>query len=251
MAGMPMRKAINPGAWWAILLAGFVALFALLQGSATALASVRGEAGLIVLAATLAAALLVQRGFFAGSWADAWRTLGLGAPRMRGLATAGVVSLLALCAYPVFLLVAGGGVSLHGGAALLAVGVFAQGGVAEELVFRGYLYGHLRRRFSFWRAASISVLPFAAAHLYTFAVMAWPVALAALALSVVLSFPLAHLYELGGRTIWAPAIAHAVVQGAIKLIVIDDLRFPIVWMGASALALWLVFLVGLPARDRS
>jgi hypothetical protein len=38
--------------------------------------------------------------------------------------------------------------------------------------------------------------------------MSWPVALAAVGLAVVLSFPLAYLFELGGRTIWAPAILH-------------------------------------------
>ncbi len=75
------------------------------------------------------------------------------------------------------------------------------------------------------------MIPFAAAHLYLFATMAWPIALAALALSVLIAFPFAWLYELGGRTIWAPAIAHAVVQGAIKLFVIQDQIFPIVWMG--------------------
>jgi hypothetical protein len=55
----------DTGVRWAPLLGGIVALYAVLQGTAGALNSVRGEAGLIVAAATLAAALLIQRVFFA------------------------------------------------------------------------------------------------------------------------------------------------------------------------------------------
>jgi hypothetical protein len=66
----------------------------------------------------------------------------------------------------------------------------------------------------------------------------WPVALAAVLLSAVLSFPLAYLFELGGRTIWAPAIVHFVVQGAIKLITVPgpaETMLPVVWMAAAAI----------------
>jgi membrane protease YdiL (CAAX protease family) len=48
---------------------------------------------------------------------------------------------------------------------LLLPGLFAQGGIAEECLFRGYLFGHLRRERSFWRAAWLSVPPFVAVHL--------------------------------------------------------------------------------------
>jgi hypothetical protein len=32
--------------------------------------------------------------------------------------------------------------------------------------------------------------------------------------------PLAHLFELGGATIWAPAILHFVIQATVKVVVI-------------------------------
>jgi hypothetical protein len=67
--------------------------------------------------------------------------------------------------------------------------------------------------------------------------MPWPIALAALVLSVVLSFPLAHLFELGGHTIWAPALLHFVVQGTVKLVVFSGdaaALFPLVWIAAGA-----------------
>jgi len=83
-------------------------------------------------------------------------------------------------------------------------------------------------------------------HLLMFLTMPWPVALAALLLSIVLSFPLSHLFELGGRTVWPPALLHFVVQGTAKLVVFsgeEASTFPIVWMGASAVLPMFVMLI--------
>ena len=88
------------------------------------------------------------------------------------------------------------------------------------------------------RAASLATLPFAAVHLLMFLTMPWPVAAAALLLSLVLSFPLAALFELGGATIWPPAVVHFVVQGTVKVLSVSGESaavFPLVWMAASAL----------------
>lgn len=236
---------------WALLLGGFAALFALMHGLAGSLASMRGEAGLMVAAATIGAALVLVRMFYARNWRESWITLGLGRPRWLGVQTAATLCLLLLAVYPVYLAAQGSFFSVYPNAGWLALGIFAQAGLAEECVFRGFLYGQLRRRYPFWRAALLSTLPFAAAHLLLFATMAWPIALAALLLSVVLSFPLARLYDLSGGTIWAPALAHAVVQGAIKLLVIEDPAFPLVWMAACAILPWLVFAVSSSADNRS
>jgi len=54
-----------------------------------------------------------------------------------------------------------------------------QAGVAEELVFRGFLFGHLRRQRTFWRAAAASLPPFLVAHLFLFFALPWPIALTA------------------------------------------------------------------------
>jgi hypothetical protein len=55
-----------------------------------------------------------------------------------------------------------------------------------------------------------------------------PVAAAATLLSLVMSFPLARLYDLGGGTIWAPALLHFVAQAGPKIAVVPggqaDLR---------------------------
>jgi membrane protease YdiL (CAAX protease family) len=128
----------------------------------------------------------------------------------------------------------------------LLPGLFAQGGIAEETLFRGYLFGHLRAGRTFWRAAALSTLPFVAVHAVLFVTLPFWVALAALLLSVVMSFPLAYVFELGGSTIWPPALLHFVVQATVKVFVVTGeagSAFPFVWMMASAMLPLLVFSV--------
>ena len=131
----------------------------------------------------------------------------------------------------------------------LAPGLFAQAGIAEEILFRGYLFGRLRRGRSFWRAAWLSMIPFVGVHLLLFFTMPWPVALAALLLSVALSFPFAHLFELGGGTIWPPALLHFVVQGTVKVLVMSgpaSSLFPFVWIASSAVLPMLALVISRP-----
>src|SRR5262245_61646986 len=108
---------------------------------------------------------------------------------------------------------AGDAMELVPAAPWLLLGVFAQGGIAEELVFRGYLFGHIRRTRPFWRAALISAIRFALVHFTLVLTLPWAIALTAVVMSVVMTFPLSWLYELGGRTIWAPAVLHTRAAG--------------------------------------
>jgi hypothetical protein len=73
--------------------------------------------------------------------------------------------------------------------------------------------------------------------------MPWPIAVASVLLAVVVSFPLARLYELGGGTIWAPALLHFVIQGTVKVVVGGGgmESFAIIWMIASAVVPLLIF----------
>ena len=73
-----------------------------------------------------------------------------------------------------------------------------------------------------------------------------PIALTAVALAVLLSLPLAHLFELGGHTMCAPALLHFVVQGSVEVVVISGdaaSLFPLLWMAVSALVPQLVLLI--------
>jgi len=237
---------------WARLVVGLAAIFALFDWLASALGSDRGQAGLIVGAIVVAATIAAERLLFGTPLNQIPRDLGLGRPRATGLVAAIGVCVVLLLVVPAFAWYAGTSVSLLPDALWLVPGLFAQAGVAEEVLFRGYLFGRLRRNRSFWRAALLSMLPFVAVHLLMFVKLPWPVAAASLALSAIVSFPLAKLFDLGGATIWAPALVHFVIQGTVKIIVFAGdaaTTFPLVWIAASAVVPLLAF-VPTPTGDR-
>jgi membrane protease YdiL (CAAX protease family) len=232
---------------WTCLLLGLIVVFALFHSSALALSSDRGQAGLVVAALAVAATLAVERVCFGLPLPAATRSVGLGRPNRIGMTASIGVSVLLLASVPLFARATGSSVTFLPDAIGLLPGLFAQAGIAEEVLFRGYLFGHLRRGRTFWRAAVLSTVPFVGVHLLLFATMPWPVALAALMLSVATSFPLARLFELGGFTIWAPAILHFVIQATVKVLAVGGSDaaglFPFVWMAASAAVPLLAFAV--------
>jgi membrane protease YdiL (CAAX protease family) len=231
---------------WRRLTLGLLVVFALFQWAGGALGSDRGQAGLVVGGLVVLATLGVERVLFGQSPASAARQLGLGHPTVGGLLAAMGLSLALLLVIPAFLAVTGAPSEFYPGWGWLLPGLFAQAGIAEEVLFRGYLFRHLRRGRPFGRAAVLATGPFLAVHLLLFLTLPWPIALAALLLAAVLSFPLAYLFELGGNTIWAPALLHFVAQGAIKVVVVPGESGPLmafIWMAASAVLPFLVFLI--------
>ncbi|HRK41339.1 MAG TPA: type II CAAX endopeptidase family protein [Candidatus Saccharibacteria bacterium] len=74
--------------------------------------------------------------------------------------------------------------------------------IAEELLFRGYLFGRLRERFGFWVTAIVTSLTFGFVHLQ------WNVGID----TFVLSIFLCYLRETTG-SIWASMVLHAIKNG--------------------------------------
>ncbi len=220
-------------------------VFGLFQWSAVTLRSDRGQHGLVVGLIVVLACWLVQRVVWhRESAADTVRALGLGRPASRGVRRAALIGLLLLLVVPACLLANQVPARLYPGWIWLLPGLMAQGGIAEEVLFRGYLFGAVRGHYPFWRAATLSALPFVAAHLLLFLGMTWPVALASTLLALVSSFPLARLYELGGGTIWPPALLHFVIQGGLKVIDVPGeagMRLTMTWFVAAAVLPWLAF----------
>jgi hypothetical protein len=70
-------------------------------------------------------------------------------------------------------------------------------------------------------------------------------------LAAIATLPLARAWELGGRTIWAPAILHTAIQGFVKIIVVEGSpdAFALTWIAVSAAAPFLVFAAGRPEPD--
>ena len=247
IVGVEVHEHIGPSrTHWVRLLLGLVAIFALFQWIATALHSDRGQAGVIVALTVVSATLIAQRGLYGGTLVETTGSLGLGIPRLRGLIAA-CASCASLAIAQTAFVMASGVVVTHDAMSLLGLaGLFAQGGVAEETLFRGYLFGDLRRRFPFWRAWFASMIPFVAVHLFLFLTMPWPVAMASVLLAATTSIPLSHLYELGGRTIWAPAMLHFTIQSIPKIFIPADsarLTFPLTWMAVCGTLPLLVLLI--------
>jgi membrane protease YdiL (CAAX protease family) len=235
--------------FWARVTAGLVLGFGLFQGSARWLGSDRGQAGLQVAGVVLLATLLIQLVLFGQRPIAAIRWLGITRTSGRGILAALLVCVLLLLVIPAFAAMTGATVSWYPGWAMLLPGLFAQGGIAEEVLFRGYLFGHARDGRSFWSAVILSMVPFIAVHLVLFLSLPWPLAFAAVVLAAAISPPLAHLFELGCRSIWPPALVHFVSQGTIKVVMLSGetgFRFPLTWMLGCATLPYLVFLARSP-----
>ncbi|MBL8532056.1 MAG: CPBP family intramembrane metalloprotease [Hyphomonadaceae bacterium] len=229
--------------FWLRLLAVTALLYTLMAGAAELLHSYRGEAGLIIAALVLAAALTADRLLFSGAFLRSLRELGLHAPACRGLLAAAVISAALIASLPLAARASGATLSLRADWLWLIPGLLAQAGLAEELVFRGFVFGRIRATRAFWRAVLLSIGPFALVHMALFFSMPPAIAAASLMLSIVTCAPLAQLYELGGRTIWPAALVHATVQGAIKLVDIEGGQLlPLIWIGACAILPWAAFL---------
>jgi len=232
------------------LLIGFAVVFGVLQGVATWTNSLLGEAGLVVAAATVGSAVLVERVLFGRVPLAALLDLGLGRPRAAAVGVAIAIGLILVGCLLLIVRLLGVQVAPRDGWPWLALGLFAQNGVAEELLFRGFLFRHLRAGRTFWRAAHLSLIGFVGAHLTMLATNDLPIVVASLLLAVATTYPLAWLFERGGNTLWAPALVHAATH-TIKLVVYQTepaVVLALIWIVACAVVPVLAF--GLrPARD--
>lgn len=164
---------------------------------------------LIVTVAMLAVAFAIERAAFDRAPGQAWRALGLGRPEPHALLAAGLIALVMLAFFPVYSLATGTPFSLKSDWLWVLVGAVAVNGIAEEVLFRGFVFGHLRQGgLSFRRAGLLSMLIFGAVHLYLFTSSPFIVALLATLLALAAAFPFAFLFERAGMVIWAGVIVH-------------------------------------------
>ena len=199
-------------------LTGFALLWSLLFGLGRT-GSSGIDYGIVTAVALGLSALLVETKLLGAPLASAPRQLGLGRPGGRSLLAASVVAAIVVAPVAAYVAIADADVELRAGWPLLLVGLVAYHGIAEELIWRGYAYGQLRRTRPF-RAAILATTPLiAATHVPVMLESGVAVGVVAIVIAAVTCLPLGYLYELGGRTIWAAAIVHAAID-AFKLL--DD-----------------------------
>lgn len=200
-------------------LLGFALLYGVLGGLSEFDAT--GRHGLGILGAVLLATVLVVGRLERTGPRSTVRGLGLDRPGGRAVLVALGVGVLLQGVFPLAGAMTGATFALRPGWPWLLLGIFAFHGLAEELVWRGYAFARLRRGRSFG-AAVIATMPLiAATHLLIVVRAGVAVGVAAMLVAAVTSLPFAHLYELGRRTIWAPAVLHTAID-SFKLVTIPD-----------------------------
>jgi membrane protease YdiL (CAAX protease family) len=154
------------------------------------------------------ATIVAERLLFSPTLGEAGRVLGFVPVRVRAVVVALIVSVPMWLFLPLFAWFRGEPVGLRPGWFGLLIGVVLVNGLAEEIIHRGFVFGHLRAGRSFGQAALLSALLFAAQHLYLGFSVGWAAGLASVLLAFLLSFPLAYLFEQGGNSLGGPAILH-------------------------------------------
>jgi membrane protease YdiL (CAAX protease family) len=127
--------------------------------------------------------------------------------------------------------------------------VFAVHGLAEELVWRGFVFRRLRETHAFWPAVWWSMPFVVAAHVPIVLTVGPVVGLGAMLVAAVTSVPLSYLYEWGRRTLWAPALVHTAID-SFKIVELPagTTTFSLSLIAVSLTAPLLVF--ALPRRLR-
>jgi membrane protease YdiL (CAAX protease family) len=139
------------------------------------------------------------------------RAVGLGPPVVRAVVAATIVGGAVVATFFGGAVLLGIDVELRSNWPTVLVAVLLFHGLAEELVWRGFVYGHLRRTRTFWRAILWSTPLIALTHVPIIATNGVGVGLLAVLTAIVTCLPFAYLYDRGGRTIWAPAILHGLI----------------------------------------
>lgn len=143
---------------------------------------------------------------------DIPRSLGLGRPVVRALVVAGIVGSAVFLCLLLGAHVVGVQLELRENwlSVLLAALIF--NGLAEELVWRGFVFGHFRRSTTFWRAVAKSVPLIALTHVPIVFTDGLAIGLLATFTAAVTCLPFAYLWERGGGTIWASALLHGQID---------------------------------------
>jgi membrane protease YdiL (CAAX protease family) len=204
-------------------------------------------AAIVATLAMLVLAIALDRRFFGRALGASLAALGFRAPALGAVAVAVIVSLLMLVFFPAFAAVTGASIRLRPDWAWILVGAIAFNGIAEESLFRGYVFGGLRRAgHGFVPAATISLVIFAAVHLFLFIQNPFIVGLLATLVAVAAAFPLAYLFERGNNSLWPPAIMH-VAAHTIRLVDVAEpfaMTANLSWLLLQIAAPFSVFVLG-------
>jgi membrane protease YdiL (CAAX protease family) len=199
--------APRPGV--AVLVATFLAAWFLLDRLVTSPPLIISS---LIALITSGAVLLVSERLVTGlPLAGLFVRLGLGRPPARAIVAATLVGAAVFVTYVAGSAAMGIELELRSNWPVVLVGVLLFHGLAEELVWRGYVYGHLRQTNSFRGAVLRTVPLIALTHVPIIVGEGLAVGSLAVLSAAVTCLPLAYLYDRGARTVWPPAIVHGLI----------------------------------------
>ena len=190
------------------------------------------------------AIFVCERLLFSATARDAFRAMGFVRARGPAVFVALLVSVPMWIFLPVYARLHGVPIALQPEWPALLAGVILVNGLAEEIIHRAFVFGHLREARSFAVAATLSTLIFAAQHVSLIFIVGWTSGLASVLLAALLTFPMAYLFERGGNSIVGPAILHTNTNAPMITLLLpaDVIAAALVpYMGAILLSLYGVF----------
>jgi membrane protease YdiL (CAAX protease family) len=191
------------------------------------------------------AILIAERMLFSSTLREALRAVGFVRARKSTLKVVLLASLPMWAFLPLFAWTNGTAIDLRPEWLSLLLGVVLVNGVTEEVIHRGFVFGHLRRGRSFATAATVSAMLFAAQHLYIIVTMGWTIGLASVLLAALLAYPLAFVFD-RGHSIAGPAILHTSSNAPVMLLALPEDFMTIALlphMGVIVVSLYLLFVV--------
>jgi len=166
--------------------------------------------------------MVAERHLFGRGWRQIVAALGFVAPRLRAVCAALIVSLPMWLFLPMYVRLIDAPSSLNPGWLPILLGVILVNGMAEEVIHRAFIFGHLRETRPFRASATISAVIFGGQHLYLLLTIGTLAGMASVVLAVALAFPLAFLYERGGNSLCPPAILHTSSNAPMMLFVTPE-----------------------------
>lgn len=177
---------------------------------------------LILCAWGVGGIIVAERLLFACPPGSLAKAIGMVAPRWRAVVVALLASLPMWLFLPAYGLITGIPIAPDPQWATILLGVILVNGITEEVIHRAFVFGHLRRERSFAGAGAISAAIFALQHVYLLFTIGSVAGSFSVLLALLLAFPLAFIYEAGGRSLLGPAILHTSSNAPIMLLVTPE-----------------------------
>jgi membrane protease YdiL (CAAX protease family) len=203
---------------------------------------------LLICAVVLIVSVTIERTLFNMNFGRAIKQLGLGKPAFLSIGLSVGLSLMLFACYPLITYLTGYSFTIPPGFVWTAVGLFALHGIAEEILYRGFLFHRLREGRSFLGAGWLTVMFFSLSHIPIIVTQGILVGGMAVLLSIASSFPFALLFEKGKNTIWGPALLHFSIDTIIPVLAAGEFdensqKAVMLWMAISAVLPYSLFLV--------